>query len=115
MITHDARRSLSRGNNPVPSPWLATQSPSHPSLKACSSHGSHHVERTGHSTDRSCQGSASVPLPLIARPAALVLVAGSTTPSPCNPPRFPRPTANQSLKVVIPQHAFLGMIRNIIA
>jgi hypothetical protein len=24
MITHDARRSLSRGNNPVPSPWLAT-------------------------------------------------------------------------------------------
>jgi hypothetical protein len=23
MITHDARRSLSRGNNPVPSPWLA--------------------------------------------------------------------------------------------
>ena len=21
MITHDARRSLSRGNNPVPSPW----------------------------------------------------------------------------------------------
>jgi len=25
MITHDARRSLSRGNNPVPSPWLATR------------------------------------------------------------------------------------------
>ena len=24
MITHDARRSLARGNNPVPSPWLAT-------------------------------------------------------------------------------------------
>jgi hypothetical protein len=24
MITHDARRSLTRGNNPVPSPWLAT-------------------------------------------------------------------------------------------
>ena len=24
MITHDARRSLSHGNNPVPSPWLAT-------------------------------------------------------------------------------------------
>ena len=24
MITHDARRSLSRGNNPVPSPWQAT-------------------------------------------------------------------------------------------
>ena len=24
MITHDARRSLSRGNNPVPSRWLAT-------------------------------------------------------------------------------------------
>ena len=24
MITHDARRSLPRGNNPVPSPWLAT-------------------------------------------------------------------------------------------
>jgi surface antigen len=26
MITHDARRSLSRGNNPVPSPWQATAS-----------------------------------------------------------------------------------------
>jgi hypothetical protein len=26
MITHDARRSLPRGNNPVPSPWLATDS-----------------------------------------------------------------------------------------
>jgi hypothetical protein len=25
MITHDARRSLSRGNNPVPSPWQATE------------------------------------------------------------------------------------------
>jgi hypothetical protein len=24
MITHDTRRSLPRGNNPVPSPWLAT-------------------------------------------------------------------------------------------
>jgi hypothetical protein len=24
MITHDTRRSLSRGNNPVPSPWQAT-------------------------------------------------------------------------------------------
>ncbi len=24
MITQDARRSLSRGNNPVPSPWQAT-------------------------------------------------------------------------------------------
>jgi hypothetical protein len=24
MITRDARRSLSRGNNPVPSPWQAT-------------------------------------------------------------------------------------------
>ena len=24
MITHDAGRSLSRGQNPVPSPWLAT-------------------------------------------------------------------------------------------
>ena len=24
MITHDARRSLPRGNNPVPSPWQAT-------------------------------------------------------------------------------------------
>jgi hypothetical protein len=24
MITHDARRSLSRGKNPVPSPWQAT-------------------------------------------------------------------------------------------
>ena len=23
MITHDARRSLSRDNNPVPSPWEA--------------------------------------------------------------------------------------------
>ena len=27
MITHDARRSLSRGNNPVTSPWLATVCP----------------------------------------------------------------------------------------
>jgi hypothetical protein len=27
MITHDARRSLSRGNNPVPSPWQATPEP----------------------------------------------------------------------------------------
>ena len=27
MITHDARRSLSHGNNPVPSPWLATRMP----------------------------------------------------------------------------------------
>ena len=27
MITHDARRSLSRGNNPVPSPWQATKEP----------------------------------------------------------------------------------------
>jgi hypothetical protein len=26
MITHDARWSLSRGNIPVPSPWLATLS-----------------------------------------------------------------------------------------
>ena len=26
MITHDARRSLSRGNNPVPSPWQASKS-----------------------------------------------------------------------------------------
>ena len=26
MITHDARWSLSRGNIPVPSPWLATRS-----------------------------------------------------------------------------------------
>jgi len=25
MITHDTRRSLSHGNNPVPSPWLATR------------------------------------------------------------------------------------------
>ena len=25
MITHDAGRSLPRGNNPVPSPWLATK------------------------------------------------------------------------------------------
>jgi hypothetical protein len=25
MITHDTRRSLTRGNNPVPSPWLATR------------------------------------------------------------------------------------------
>jgi hypothetical protein len=25
MITHDARRSLPHGNNPVPSPWLATR------------------------------------------------------------------------------------------
>ena len=25
MITHDARRSLSRGNNPVLSPWQATR------------------------------------------------------------------------------------------
>jgi hypothetical protein len=24
MITHDTRRSLSRGKNPVPSPWQAT-------------------------------------------------------------------------------------------
>ena len=27
MITHDARWSLSRGNIPVPSPWLATCKP----------------------------------------------------------------------------------------
>lgn len=35
MITHDARRSLSCGNNPVPSPWLATASS--PSLDCVSS------------------------------------------------------------------------------
>jgi hypothetical protein len=37
MITHDARRSLSRGNNPVPSPWLATARTGHAEISRAES------------------------------------------------------------------------------